>query len=177
MSRLLLGLLCFQLALADGPVQTTLSTSTTSPSSDVIVLIYAESDCAGPPVHEINLAHQRAAKCSSCWDRCERNVEGLISYRLIGSGRAVIAWKCVGTFDYDDAGFARGGIFDSSGCHSPGGGGTVVLCSSSFQQASIAVELAAAEVCNLTFPNIGVSLSCFKRLSVVALLALCTNIV
>ena len=170
----MLGLLCFG-PLADGPVEITTSRNTTS-YLDPIVIMYAEHGCVGPAVYEINLAHHRATKCSSCWDRCEQDAEGVKSYRLLGSGQAAIAWNCVGTFDYNDAGFDRGGMFDSSGCHSPGGGGTVVLCSSNFAKASTAVELAAAERCNLTFPNIGVSLSCFKRLSVV-LLALCTNIV
>jgi hypothetical protein len=173
MLRLLLGL-CFWLALADGPDGPAITTTSTTSYSDPIVLVYAEHGCVGPAVYEINLAHHRAAKCSTCFDRCEGNLNGLISYRLIGSGRAAIAWNCVGMSDYNNAGFERGGIFDSSGCHSPGGGGTVVLCSSSFEKASTAVEL--AEMCNLTFPNIGVSLSCFKRLSV-ALLAVCMNIV
>lgn len=102
------------------------------------------------------------------WDRCEElGDSGPKSYRLTGSGRAVIAWNCVGmSSTYTDANFERGGIFDSStSCHSPGGGGTVVLCSSGFEKASIAVELAQPQLCNLTSPNIGIGLAISRSLS------------
>ena len=172
--------LCFSLAVADGPALTT-TTTTTSSHSDPIVLIYGELGCQGPP-RQVNLVTHRANRCLSCWDRCEENQGGMRSYRLVGSGRAAIAWNCVGmSASYNNANFARGGIFDSSSCHSPGGGGTVVLCSSSFEKAVIAEEL--ANLCNLTSPNIGlsspniglsVSVACFKGVSVlVSLLSLC----
>jgi len=156
MFRPLLGLSVFAIACGDAAEVTSEATTTTA-VSDPVVLMYLDDDCRGSPMMEVNLANHRSMKCSNCWDRCELEQNAPRSYRLTGDGIAVVAWNCVGAFGYDDAGFARGGTFDASKCHSPGGGGTVVLCTSSFEDANIAEEL--VPICNLSYANVGITIA------------------
>jgi len=95
----------------------------------VFVDMYDNKACSGSPVKTVELSSSGEARCDKCWDRCAEGDGGYPAYKLRGPGTAVVAWNCIGKWDYESANFRRGGSFtEQGGCHAPGGGGTVVLC-------------------------------------------------
>ena len=144
----------FMVACADGPPETSLepvstTVSTKTSVADPVVFMYRSYECAGAADWTINLASSSAKHCQNCWDRCaEAGDSGAKSFRITGGASAAVAWNCIGSFEYPNANFQRGGLMESGKCHSPGGGGTVVLCPGRVSSYDILAELEA--VCNVS---------------------------
>ena len=126
----------FLLACADGPdgppetsVEPLPTTgSTTASVADPVLLMYRNLECSGASDWTINLASSSAKHCQNRWDRCaEAGDSGPKSFRITGAASAAVAWNCIGSIQYGNANFQRGGLIESGTCHSPGGGGAVVF--------------------------------------------------